>query len=353
MYNAAATTTIEPQENVYEPFEQIIEPIDDIACLVKGPNTAMKNTLRLVERVAANSVTVLLLGESGSGKEVLARLIHKLSSRKEKPFCALNCAAIPETLIESELFGYEHGAFTGANKLRRGKFEVAEGGTVFLDEIEASSPAFQQKILRVIEHKEIERIGGNKVFRADLRFIATSNTNLKEEVREKRFREDLLFRLTIPIYIPPLRDRIDDIPCLAYFILLSKIRAIDKEAPTRISTDAMHALQKAPWRGNVRELENVLTQAVLNRCSTDKILREIDITPFLEIVEQEKIVSFPHPQPNSLKDLSAHTVEEVEKTVIRKTLEETNWNRKEAARRLKISYRTLRNKIKKWQWQKS
>lgn len=285
MESATATMAMEIQENVYEPPEQIIEPIDNIACLVRGPNTAMENTLRLSEKVASNGVTILLLGESGSGKEVLARFIHKQSPRKEKPFCALNCAAIPETLIESELFGYEPGAFTGAYKLRRGKFEAAQGGTIFLDEIEAASSALQQKILRVIEHKEIERVGGNTTHKVDLRFIAASNTNLKEEVKEKRFREDLLFRLTVPIHIPPLRNRIDDIPRLAYFILLSKIRAIDKEAPTRISVDAMCLLQKAMWRGNVRELENVLTQAVLSRCSTDKILRAVDLEPFLETIE--------------------------------------------------------------------
>ena len=333
------------------PQEHIV-PIDNIACLVVGPSLAMQNVLRLSERVASNGVTVLVTGESGTGKEVIARFIHKMSPREQKPFCAINCAAIPETLIESELFGYEAGAFTGANRPKMGRLELASDGTVFLDEIEAASPALQQKILRVIEHKEIERVGGTTTRRVDIRFIVASNRDLKKEVEEGRFREDLFYRFTVPINIPPLRNRVEDISNLAHFLLAKKVRAHDENAPTRISVKALNVLEKAYWKGNIRELENVLTQAVFNRYNIGEVLYSNDLTPFIVkfFDDGEKPTEI---QPSAgLKELVNHSKEKIEQEIVRKILNETEWNKKLTAHKLGISYKALLNKVKKWGWEK-
>lgn len=359
MESLGASTATETQEKIYDSPEMDVERVDETTWLVKGKNPEMQNIVRLSKKVSESELNVLLLGESGVGKEVLARLIHNYSGRRNKPFFAINCAALTETLIETELFGCEQGAFTDATKMKIGKLEANDGGTIFLDEIEAASPALQQKLLRVIEYKVLQRVGGVKNHKINIRFIAASNIDLKMAVEEKRFREDLFYRLSFTIAIPPLRHRIDDIPCIAYHILLKKFGALNtNKEPWQISADAMNCLQNADWRGNVRELDNALMCAVIRHSDDDKIIRPDDLAPFLNLnksqTKSKKTISEPYTKTEkTLKDIGNSAKEEAEKVLIRKALDETNWNRKESARRLKISYKMLLNKIKKWKWQKS
>lgn len=237
---------------------------------VVAKSAGMKSIQDLVQRIAKSSATVLITGESGTGKEVIARLVHQTSPRAEKPFVAINCAAIPETLLESELFGFAKGSFTGAIDKKLGLFETAEGGTLFLDEIGDLSGALQAKLLRVLQERKIKRIGENQQRDIDVRIVAATHKNLDLEVREKRFREDLFFRLNvIPVRIPPLRDRTDDIlPLAEYF--LKKFCLTNQRNISGFSKGAVSLLLSNPWRGNVRELENAVERAVV-LCQDDKI----------------------------------------------------------------------------------
>ncbi|SNR73183.1 Nif-specific regulatory protein [Desulfurobacterium atlanticum] len=229
---------------------------------VVAVNKQMQKILKDVKKIAQTDVTVLLRGESGTGKEVLAKAIHFNSRRKNKPFIAINCAALPESLIEAELFGYEKGAFTGASSLKKGKFELANGGTIFLDEIGDMPFELQAKLLRVLQEKEITRLGGNKPIKVDVRIIAATNRNLEKMVSEGKFREDLYYRLSVvSIYIPPLRDRKDDIPALTEFIL-QKLSERHKRKFS-IAPETFSLLMKCDWPGNVRQLENCLERAVI------------------------------------------------------------------------------------------
>lgn len=231
--------------------------------VIVGKNRRMRETFSLIERVARTDSTVLILGESGTGKELVARAIHCRSARREGPFIAINCGALPEELLESELFGYVKGAFTGALRDKKGRFEMADGGTVFLDEVSEMSPALQVKLLRVLQQREFERVGDVKTIKVDIRIIAATNRDLEAMVREGRFREDLYWRLNvIPIHLPPLRERKDDIPLLLSYFL----RIFNEKRGGRIegfSPEAMDLLISYCWPGNVRELENLVERLVV------------------------------------------------------------------------------------------
>lgn len=296
---------------------------------------SMRKIVNLALGLAASDITVLIYGESGTGKEVLARLIHKHSNRKEKPFVAVNCAAIPENLLESEMFGYEKGAFTGASEKRIGKFEKAQDGTILLDEIGEMALPLQAKLLRVLQEKEFDRIGGKESIKINVRVIATTNRDLKKECEKGNFREDLYYRLNVfPIKIPPLRERVEDIEVLSVY-LLHKFNIKNNKNISYIEEKALEKLKKHYWKGNVRELENVIQRAVFmcqkSYVSFDDIYFEDET---FDCLSKNKHLE------GSLKDL--------EKEMIFKTLEKTDWNKTKAADILGITVRTLRNKLKEY-----
>jgi two-component system response regulator FlrC len=295
---------------------------------------AMKKCVDMAEKVAGSQASVMIVGESGTGKELIARLIHRKSSRKDKPFVAINCAAIPGELLESELFGHEKGAFTGAVARRIGKFEEADGGTLLLDEISEMDLGLQAKLLRAIQEKEIQRVGSNVTVKTNVRILATSNRNMQAEVKAKTFREDLYFRLNVvSVAIPPLRDRPGDIPVLAEHFMkhFAEENGVTINA---ISDDAMSILTSQSWPGNVRELENTMHRAVLlssgNEVSADTIVP----TGGAESEDDADTTS-----------LVGRTVADVERDLIIDTLKHTIGNRTHAAKILGISIRTLRNKL--------
>lgn len=303
---------------------------------------SMKSIIKLAEQIAPSDASVLITGESGTGKEVMARFIHLNSRRKNNQFVSVNCAAIPEHLMESELFGHEKGAFTGAVARRIGKFEEANGGTLLLDEISEMQPALQAKLLRAIQEREIDRVGGGKPVKIDIRILATSNRDLEQEVKEKKFREDLYFRLNVvPLEIPPLRERPLDVEVLAEFFkdkyLKSNYMGIKK-----FSNEAMETLRAHAWRGNVRELENTIHRAIL-------LATGDEITPdCLQLsYKSDNLVAEAAPAEDNVQNfLVGRTVEDVERDLIIGTLSHCLGNRTQAAHILGISIRTLRNKIK-------
>lgn len=297
----------------------------------------MNKVLHVARRVAASGATVLIQGESGTGKELLARFIHQQSVRNKKPFVAMNCAALPDNLAESELFGYEKGAFTGAVQNRTGKFEQAHGGTLLLDEISEMPVSLQVKLLRVLQEKEVDPIGGRKPVRVDVRVIATSNRDLGEMVKKGRFREDLYYRLrVIPLTIPPLRERKEDIPLLVE-CFTHKFTTSYKNGDVRYSSEALKQLTHWKWPGNVRELENTIERAVL-------ICDGPVIGPEHLLIEQETSSA----DSNDSRALVGMTVKEMEKKLIGQTLKQVNDNRTHAAKMLGISIRTLRNKLREY-----
>src|SRR5262245_51399022 len=288
----------------------------------------------LARRVASSDCTVLVVGESGTGKEVLARLIHRASPRAGRAFVAVNCAAIPENMLEAMLFGYEKGSFTGAHTSHAGKFEQAQGGTLLLDEITEMPLALQAKLLRVLQEKEVERIGGTSALALDVRVIATTNRNLRTEVAAGRFREDLYYRLNVfPLALAPLRDRRDDILPLATHLLLQRARA-GQRIPA-LSADVAHLLLTYPWPGNVRELDNLLQRALVLVEGT--------------IIEAEHILFEKQPAQIDLSTRESpmlqQTRERAERDVILEALRAANGSRREVAERLGISPRTLRYKL--------
>ncbi len=305
---------------------------------------AMGQVLKLAEQIAPAAASVLITGESGTGKEVMARYIHEHSKRANKPFISVNCAAIPDNLLESELFGHEKGAFTGAVARRVGKFEEAHGGTLLLDEISEMDPRLQAKMLRAIQEREIDRVGGTQPIKVDIRLIATSNRNLEEEVREGRFREDLFFRLNVVnIALLPLRKRPQDLPVLAEHFLAKYAEANGVSQPS-LEPEALEGLRRHHWRGNVRELENTMHRAVL-------LAQDGAVTP------EAIILTGAVAEPAGETDLKAkatvgdgglvgRTVADVERDLILNTLEHCLGNRTHAANILGISIRTLRNKLK-------
>jgi len=301
----------------------------------------MQEVSRLIQKVAPSDSTVLLLGESGTGKELFARAIHSLSNRKGGPYVAINCAAIPRELLENELFGSERGAYTGSVVRKMGKFEIAQGGTIFLDEVGDLDIALQAKLLRVLQDKTFERLGGTKTLSVDIRLIAASNADLKKAIDKKEFREDLFYRLSVfPINIPPLRDRREDIPELAaYFV--KKYCAEMKKPNKNISVEAMSLLDKYHWPGNVRELENTIERAII-LCEGKKILPEhlaIRISTPNEIRLREGA---------GLKEVGQYAQAEAERGLIVRVLNQVRGNKRKAAQALKIDYTTLFEKIKKY-----
>jgi DNA-binding NtrC family response regulator len=300
-------------------------------------NNEMQRLLQLSKDIAESQAAVFIQGESGTGKELIARYIHSCSDRKASPFIAINCAALPETLLESELFGHEKGAFTGAINKKKGKFEIAEDGTLLLDEVSEMNYPLQSKLLRVLQEKEIDRIGGTAPISVNARIIATTNRNVDQHIKENRFREDLYYRLSvIPIHLPPLRDRREDIPILVEHFV-QKYNRIDGRSVKGLTEAAMDVLIRRPWKGNVRELENMIERAVLLAKENVIDERTLFITDPSPVVQDL--------QYRSLPDCS---LREVEKNMILKTLDKTNGNRTHAAEILGISVRTLRNKLKEY-----
>ncbi len=300
----------------------------------------MLNTLRRAEQVAGSQATVLITGESGTGKEVLARFIHARSRRAARPFVALNCAAIPENLLESELFGHEKGAFSGAIARRIGRFEAAEGGTLLLDEISEMDIRLQAKLLRALQEREVDRLGGSAPVKVDVRILATTNRDLTDEVAGGRFREDLWFRLNvITIRLPALRERPSDIAALAAHFCRHYAGVNDLPVRT-LAPDALRKLQSHRWRGNVRELENTLHRAVLLADGTD-------ISPeAIELADAGTVTAVDAVWDAGINGLVGRRMDDVERDLIIETLSHTLGNRTHAATILGISIRALRNKLR-------
>jgi len=301
---------------------------------------AMEEVIRRIRLVAPTRMNVLVQGESGTGKELVARAIHGLSPRRNKPFLPLNCAAIPENLLESELFGHEKGAFTGAVATRQGKMEAAEGGTLFLDEVGDMALPLQAKLLRAIEQKEISRVGDSQVIRVDVRILAATNQDLKERVEKKAFREDLFYRLNVfSIIVPPLRDRRDDIAKLADQFL-QEIGQENKAEAKRLSAGSLKALMAYRWPGNVRELRNAMEVASL--VARGEAIEPEDLPPGIVEGGIPPSAAGPIPLP------APRTLDEIERDAIRAALKETKGNKKEAAKILGIGVATLHRKVKEY-----
>jgi DNA-binding NtrC family response regulator len=310
-----------------------------------GKSAQMQEITSKIQKVAPTNATVMIHGESGTGKELFARAIHYLSQRKEAPFIAINSAAIPRELLESELFGYERGAFTGADARKLGKLELADKGTVFLDEIGDMDLTLQAKLLRVLQEQVIERVGGGKPIKIDVRVVAATNKDLEKAVENKLFREDLFYRLNVfPITIPPLRERRDDISALAQNFL-NKYSAEVRKGPLAISDEAMEILMKSPWKGNVRELENVVERAVIY--ADGGVIRAQD----LGISESSILDALAEhvPMDAPLQDVAAAATRIAESRRIRLALKQTGGNKTRAAEVLQVSYKTLLTKIKDYQ----
>lgn len=306
-------------------------------------NPGMLNILKLSARVADSSASVLIQGESGTGKELFAKYIHEKSRRCSQPFIAVNCAALPENLLESELFGHEKGAFTGAISRKMGKFELANHGTLFLDEITEMQFHLQAKLLRVLQEKIVDRVGGIKSVEVDVRVIATTNKNAKEAVENSEFREDLFYRLnTIPIVIPPLRDRIQDLKLLCEFFI-KKYCKIDGRNVKGMTNKTLSLLSSHFFSGNVRELENIIHRAVL-LADSEFITPEDLLMDGIE--NQENRV--PETGEEAHLDMVSGSLKEMEQKMIFKTLDQTEGNRTHAAKILGISVRTLRNKLNEY-----
>lgn len=303
---------------------------------IVGKNNRMQEIFRLVRRVAETDSTVLVYGETGTGKELIASAIHYCSDRSKNDFIKVNCAALPESLLESELFGHVKGAFTGATRDRKGRFESASGGTIFLDEVGDTSPAFQAKLLRVLQEREIERVGDHTPIKINVRVLAATNKNLINLVKQNRFREDLYFRISVvTIELPSLRERIDDISLLTEDIL-AKLNKKSKRKVKGVSSEVMKLFMEYPWPGNIRELKNAIEHAFVF-CKKDFIERE-DMPSYLTALDFSD---------KSIDDIDLSQIPEQER--IRKTLHLCRWNLTTAADKLNISRTTLWRKMKKFE----
>lgn len=303
-----------------------------------GSSRPMRELFETLALVAPSDATVLITGESGTGKELVANAVHQNSPRSDGPFVKVNCAALHENLLESELFGHEKGAFTGAAEQRKGRFELAHKGTLFLDEIGDMSPTTQAKILRVLQEGEFERLGGTKSIRVDVRLIAATHKDLQQMVAEGSFRQDLFFRLSVvPLELPPLRERAEDIPTLAGHFL-EKYSAKNRKDIRGLHPEALDALLAYAWPGNIRELENTLERAVILCLGEQITLRELPVAVRQAAASSER--------PFALRP--GHTLKEMEEDLIRATLARTDGNRTRAAEILGISRQTLQNKLKEY-----
>ena len=307
-----------------------------------GRSDALKRMLGFIETVAPTEATVLITGESGTGKELVARALHTASARADKPLVTVNCAALTETLLESELFGHEKGAFTGADRRREGRFVQANGGTLFLDEIGEMPLQLQAKLLRALQQGEIQRVGSDIPITVDVRVIAATNRNLLREAQEKRFREDLFFRLNvISIEVPALRQRGDDIPVLAAYFL-QRFAERNRKSIKGFSPQALDSLRRYRWPGNVRELENAVERAVILCCGDLVTPAELPDT-VAHAPEPEEA-----PETQDAISLAGMALEDVERLAIEDTMRQTGDNKSEAARRLGITRATLHNKLRKY-----
>src|SRR5688572_10614897 len=312
-----------------------------------GASITLEEVFRTIEKVAASPSTVLIYGESGTGKELIAEALHNHSPRNDKAFIKINCAAIPRDLIESELFGYEKGAFTGAVSSKPGRFELADQGTLFLDEIGTIPLEMQVKLLRAIQEQTFERVGGVSTIRVDVRLIAATNSNLKADAEAGRFREDLYYRLNVvPITLPPLRERVEDIPALVTHFLRKYNKRLNRNVE-RVTDEALASLGRYGWPGNIRELENVMERAVL--FAEGGVVTEDELP---DAIREPESTSKP-PQTamakapiGPLKEIVRQHTESLEKDLITRALEETGGNVTKAARRLEISRKSLQNKMK-------
>ncbi len=309
-----------------------------------GQSAAMVKLLEMVEQVAPTQATILITGESGTGKEVIANAIHANSNRRQAPFIKINCAALTETLLESELFGHEKGAFTGADRRREGKFVQADGGSIFLDEVSEMSPAMQVKLLRVLQERELTRVGGSEVMKVDVRVIAASNKDLKKEIQQGRFREDLFYRLNVvALTVPPLRERPEDIPLMAQHFL-GVFAEKNAKSIKGFTAQAMQKLMHYTWPGNVRELMNTVERAVvLSRTDT------VDADELVFPMADQGPGSVAAPEYPAAGGQQSLSLEEVEKRSILEALAAAGGNKSEAARRLDITRKTLRKKLEKYE----
>ncbi len=308
---------------------------------IVGQHPSMQQLHRLVAQVARTTATVLVTGESGTGKELVARAIHRQGPRRDKPFVAVNPAAIPETLIESELFGHEKGAFTGAHQRKLGRFELAQGGTLFLDEIGTLRAELQAKLLRVLQEREIERVGGTRSIKIDVRVIAATNADLKDAVRRGVFREDLYYRLNVvPVEVPPLRERAEDVPLLVGHFIRRYARAFNKGID-RLSPEALAALQEYRWPGNVRELQNVIERSVV--LSEGPVIQLNDLPLDVLLPEHRRKVR----EADRLPLKSA--TEDFERQIVLRVLERVKGNQSEAARILGLHRNSLKRMLERWQ----
>jgi len=328
----------------------VAEVFDRLATLkraILGDSPATKAMMRMILKVAPTSHTVLILGESGTGKELVAREIHRNSSRAQRPFLAINCAALTETLLESELFGHEKGAFTDAHQQKKGLFERAHQATLFLDEIGDTSLGMQAKILRVLQEREFMRVGGTEALKTDVRIIAATNKNLEQNVKEGKFREDLYYRLNvIPILCPPLRERGEDIDTLAYHFM-RKAAFVDGRQVERISPEAFHSLRNYSWPGNIRQLEWAMERAVVLGDSECVELR--DLPP--EVLQQSPgVAAVPAQSTDETlpRIIPEGSWEEHEKAKILEALQRANWNITRAAQLLGMTFRTLQYRLEKF-----
>lgn len=311
---------------------------DKTGKVIIGNSKKMKEVLEIVNRVAKSNATILVTGESGTGKELIANAIHYNSDRENKPYVRVNCGAIPESLLESELFGHEKGAFTGAVNRKPGRFERADGGTIFLDEVGELSTATQVKLLRVLQEKEIERVGGTEVIKVDVRVIAATNRDLKKMVEEGSFRDDLYYRLNvIPIELPPLRERKEDIPALIEYFIHKYCREMGREK-IGISEDALERIVQYSWKGNIRELENVVERLVI--LSQGNMIYKEDL-PKEILIQNDEASEFILPKEGI-------NLEEVEKSLIQQALKKTDYNQTKAAKLLGITRHTLIYRMEKY-----
>ena len=320
---------------------QALRGMNEAACAPRpliGSGVMMQEVRLKIEQVARSNATVLVTGESGTGKELVARAIHVASERRDSPMLAVNCAALSENLLESELFGHEKGSFTGADRLRRGRFELADGGTLLLDEISEIAPALQAKLLRVLQESQFERVGSSMTQQVDVRVVATTNRDLQEHARAGRFRHDLFYRLNVvPIELPSLRQRSEDVPELVRHFL-HQIARRESNAFRHIEPEAVRLLQKYPWPGNVRELQNIIERAVVLEKEAG-VVRAETIEPWLRVRGD---------RDSAAESLAGRPLADIEKQVILSTLQQFKGHRIKTAGALGIGVRTLGMKLKRW-----